>query len=159
METKTCFKCNQTKPLCDFYTHPRMADGHLGKCKECTKIDTKLNYWKNLDHYKEYDFNRSQTKERKEKASQYLKDHPGKRCLYNKKHREKFPDRQYANGLLKRAVDSGKMERLPCAHCGATQNIYGHHEDYSKPLDVIWLCPACHSTLHREYRQVANGSN
>jgi hypothetical protein len=37
---KTCFKCGITKALSEFYTHPRMADGHLGKCKTCTKADT-----------------------------------------------------------------------------------------------------------------------
>ena len=34
---KTCFKCNTEKPLSDYYKHTKMGDGHLGKCKECTK--------------------------------------------------------------------------------------------------------------------------
>lgn len=39
---KTCFKCNQEKPIDDFYVHKQMGDGHLGKCKECTKQDAKI---------------------------------------------------------------------------------------------------------------------
>ena len=36
---KICFKCNAEKPLSDYYKHKKMGDGHLGKCKECTKKD------------------------------------------------------------------------------------------------------------------------
>jgi uncharacterized protein YaaN involved in tellurite resistance len=36
---KKCFKCSQLLPLCEFYKHKLMIDGHLNKCKTCTKND------------------------------------------------------------------------------------------------------------------------
>lgn len=42
MQTKKCFKCKKTKPLKDFYRHNEMADGHIGKCKKCTRKDCSI---------------------------------------------------------------------------------------------------------------------
>ena len=43
------------------------------------------------------------------------------------------------------AVKSGKLKRAKsCQRCGARAMVDGHHEDYSKPLDITWLCRRCH---------------
>jgi hypothetical protein len=42
-QQKKCFKCNESKPITDFYKHPQMKDGRLGKCKICTRVDTASN--------------------------------------------------------------------------------------------------------------------
>ena len=52
---KTCFKCGAEKPLTDYYKHKKMADGHLNKCKSCTKSDAKNHRFNNLESVRAYD--------------------------------------------------------------------------------------------------------
>jgi hypothetical protein len=43
------------------------------------------------------------------------------------------------------AVRDGRLDRPNrCSRCNEKGRIEGHHEDYSKPLEVIWLCTLCH---------------
>lgn len=52
-----------------------------------------------------------------------------------------------ARWQVRRAIASGKLVRQPCEVCKA-EPAHGHHDDYSKPLDVRWLCPAHHREHH-----------
>lgn len=61
METvseKQCFKCDETKPLSEFYKHPQMADGHLNKCKACTKAEANKHREDNLARIQKADRDR-----------------------------------------------------------------------------------------------------
>ena len=142
---KKCFKCGQMKPLSEYYKHSEMADGHLNKCKECTKKDVQKNRRKNIKYYREYDRKRFKTQKRKEAHN--------KRCpIYRKNNPEKYK----AHNLVNSAIGCGRLRRPEyCQDCGKKHRyIHAHHEDYSRPLDVIWLCPPCHAKRHKEKQVV-----
>lgn len=56
------------------------------------------------------------------------------------------------HGQVQRAVATGRLIKLPCVICGDPIS-QGHHPDYSRPLDVVWLCSYHHSQVHRYMRQ------
>jgi ribosomal protein S27AE len=53
------------------------------------------------------------------------------------------------------AIRKGELTRSTCETCGA-EKAEAHHDDYSKPLDVRWLCRQCHAAHHRGPRQIEN---
>ena len=67
--------------------------------------------------------------------------HRRDRASYKRNH----PDRFKAQHKLRNAVFTGKIKSLHCTRCGLVCNPEGHHPDYAKPLEVIWLCRPCHS--------------
>lgn len=136
---KTCFKCEIEKPITSFYKHPEMADGRLNKCKSCAKVDVSENYHKRRDYYRAYDLKRAQRPERKAKQREY-----------GRAQREHSPEKWVARYTLGNAVRDGRVIRPDvCSKCGGNETrIEAHHHDYSKPLDVEWLCFACHRAEH-----------
>lgn len=54
------------------------------------------------------------------------------------------------------AVESGVLVRGPCEICG-DPNTENHHDDYSRPLEVRWLCRTHHLRFHRDQRRSAKG--
>ena len=136
---KKCFKCGKTKELDEFYKESKMANGHFGKCKECSKKDSTSNRNKNIERFREYDRQRSKLPHRIEGCVEYAR-----------KYRKKHPLRNAVAQLLKRAVRDGKIKKPKiCSICHEEKRIMGHHEDYYKPLDVIWVCQICHKKLHK----------
>jgi ribosomal protein S27AE len=63
---------------------------------------------------------------------------------------EKDPERRKARMLVASAIRNGSLVSPPaCEDCGRSDTLLnGHHDDYSKPLDVRWLCGACHMYFH-----------
>lgn len=162
---KECFKCKETKPLSCFYKHSQMADGHLNKCKECAKNDTKENRAENIEYYKEYDRNRpnhdERVKKRCEKVKQmYSQDEVYKnKILESKTHWiERNKHKRQAQVACGNAVRDGRLPKpSSCKHCGVSGvKIQYHHHSYEKEfwLDVIPLCTKCHGLEHRRLNEI-----
>ncbi len=62
---KQCFKCGRILDIEEFYPHKQMKDGHLNKCKECTKHDAYVRSRTHPEKLKEYEIKRSKTEKRK----------------------------------------------------------------------------------------------
>jgi ribosomal protein S27AE len=136
---KTCFRCGLIKPLSEFYTHPKMADGHLNKCKGCTLLDVVKHRVANLDKIQQYDSIRARMPHRLEAKAKYTK-----------RYKATYPEKCKARTKTRNAIRDGKITRQPCAKCGSPKTD-AHHNDYSKPLEVTWLCVPCHHAEHRKY--------
>lgn len=132
---KTCFKCGDSKPLSEYYKHKGMRDGHLNKCKACAKRDVRKHRKEN-PHVQERDRRRYHAS-----AERRKKNHEG--VL---RRRAANPEKYRARTALNNAVRDGKIDKpTSCPRCGTGgKRIEAHHHDYSRPLDVEWMCSSCH---------------
>lgn len=138
--TKRCFKCGETKSTAGFYRHPQTGDGLLGKCKDCTKRDVNSNYRKTWTDKVAYERRRWQRPERRRASTASLK-----------RQKARNPTKAKARNAVTNAIRDGRLVKQPCAKCRATKGIQAHHHDYSKALEVEWLCRPCHLNEHGKW--------
>ena len=138
---KNCFKCKTIKPLNEFYKHNAMSDGHLNKCKECTKNDVLSHRNKNIEKIRAYDRARAKEPHRTKLALEV-----------NRAWRAEDTRRSKAHKSVAKAIKQGLLVSSPCIRCGEKKSV-AHHEDYDQPLDVVWLCQPCHKQRHKEIRK------
>lgn len=155
---KTCRDCHVEKPATDFYPHPRMADGRLNKCKTCVKARISRHRRNNIEKIRAYDQIRNRLPHRLEIRRKYAKTEAGKRvrATANSAWRQREPEKTAAHTILNHAIRDGKVKKGPCSVCGLKKKIHGHHEDYSKPLDVIWVCDKHHKQIHMNKKKKHN---
>lgn len=149
-QIKTCFKCGRTLALSEFYKHQGMADGHMGKCKECARADVKENRKEKIVYYKQYDRKRAMRPDRVAARKEYEQKEERKKRRAAKllEDRKQHPQKNKARYLVANGIRQGTLRKQPCLICGETDSVQAHHEDYSKPLDVMWLCPKHHKWIH-----------
>lgn len=154
-----CRLCGIEKSWDDFYKHPKSKTGYDSKCKECTKSMMKAARVRNIEHYKEFDRQRAMRPDRVAARKAYRATEKGKEAVQraHRNYEKKQPERHYARIAFRNAVRDGKLFPWPvCAvpECDCTK-VEGHHPDYSRPLDVVWLC----NKHHREVHNLVRGKN
>lgn len=122
MDTKICFKCGRELPLSSFYKHPQMGDGHLNKCKDCTRKDVKENIAKKSE---DLEWRR---KERARGREKY-------RRLGYKSHKMRHPETRDVSAFYKSIGLS-------------LQGCELHHWNYNFLKDVIAVPISIHRKLH-----------
>ncbi len=141
---KTCTKCGQSFPRTRefFHLHPIAKDGLKPRCKSCQCAAQR----KRLSVM---DINDKREIWRKYKPT--IERH----VEINADWRKRNPEKYRAHWTVRNAIARGTLVPQPCEECGAP--AHAHHDDYSKPLDVRWLCAFHHGQHHRTLNAIARG--
>ncbi len=113
-----------------------------------TNITTATLYnWKAIGRLVVYD---GGTMSRGEWVIRAMRSHtPMTQSKMRQEHRERYPHREAARIAVAKAIYNGELTRGACEVCGTTEQIEAHHPDYSKQLEVEWLCRQHHTEFHR----------
>lgn len=135
-----CCICNKEKSPTEFYKNKHRPNGLQAFCKICNKERCRVYYASG-------------------KFARYYSTEQGraKRRAYNQRTWERFPERRKALQLMQSAIRHGRLFRGPCEVCG-NMRVDGHHEDYSKPLEVRWLCRKHHREEHAKWINQTNNA-
>lgn len=136
VETKKCCKCERDLPLDQFNKNIKSKDGLRSQCKSCRSESRKIYNQKNKVRIKEH--NRKYREANRDRLNERDR-------LYKSRNIK----RGRAHTFISYQLSTGKMIRPEsCSQCGVKCKPEGHHKDYDKPAEVIWLCKSCHRRLH-----------
>lgn len=121
---KLCAMCKETKPVEDFYPSKQTRDGRRSYCRKC---------WHEAPSIQEA--------YRRHRKSKKFHDNLQRRRRDDPEYRRKYLIRMFT-GI---AAQLGVITRQPCEVCGDPK-VQAHHTDYSKPLEVRWLCKVHHQS-------------
>ncbi|KKN65024.1 hypothetical protein LCGC14_0485810 [marine sediment metagenome] len=131
-----CSKCRKEKPPGEFAKYGRT-------CKECHNQRTREWRYKNPERWRQI---LASSRKRNPTPLQDLVAH---QKTYSKSNRHK----RWAADKISSAIRSGRIvkptECSKCSNSTPSKQLHAHHPDYSKPLEIIWLCHPCHGLEHR----------
>lgn len=138
----TCSCCGVPKEPSEFY--PRYK-----QCKKCNYTKNRARVLANPEKHRAY-FVKWRAEHRDEKAAadaRWQREHPDRVIARNNKWIAANRTARRAHEIVQNEIDRGRLQRCGCEVCGNAK-ADAHHDDYSKPLDIRWLCRVHHKEIH-----------
>lgn len=149
---KNCTKCGRSLPTSEFHSDKRKKDGLRPACKNCHRQSVAA--WRSRNARKETRRKKSWSDKHREqvraKDRRYQKQNRTKIQAWQNKWKAEHPDKAKAHRAVQHALRIGTLIRpQACRLCDdRTRRLHAHHEDYTKPLEVVWMCARCHREHH-----------
>lgn len=145
---------------CDSVKRSKKSDESIAKKKIYVAEWQRKNREKRLEQSRSwYERNLEKAREMSLQATRkYLSTEHGrkKRTQRGNEWEKKNPEKRRVHDRTMYAVETGKLIRPnECSTCQKKCIHHAHHEDYNKPMDVIWLCSSCHFYLHHKSKHYA----
>ncbi len=170
----TCSRCGQAKPPDAFNVSKSERNGRQSRCRSCQRLANRAWYQANRARVvtRSREWRRDNPARVATRLRKWRRDNPKKARAANRRYRRrhrlaratasreyaaKHPERIAANAAIEAAIRAGDIIRGPCFACESTENVQGHHEDYSRLFDVIWFCASCHQTYHHFMERLEKG--
>ena len=106
----------------------------------------RMRKWRTKESHKELD---------RERHKRYYQTHAEQLKAYSRNYYKNNPHIGSAHRQVQTEKEKGTLIKASCAECG-DENTHAHHDDYSRPLDIRWLCAHHHMHFHKWIKDVAS---
>lgn len=130
---KNCSRCQKVLELGSFYKDKQKKEGLMSHCKNCDRLLRRERRAKYPETYRLRD-------------RRYYAKHKSEKVAYLRDWRSRNSIKVTAHQAVRSALRRGLLTKSVC-FCGEVR-VDAHHEDYSKPLEVLWLCRTHHERIH-----------